>query len=79
MSDLPNPRVLLDRARLLGNMRRYEQAEVLVNQCLSIDPKYAEAYSLLSLVYKNTRIIKFCEYSYIRFSCTYRDKYCLFE
>jgi tetratricopeptide (TPR) repeat protein len=58
MSDSPNPKALLDRARLLGNMGRYEQAEVFVNQCLEIDPKCAEAYSLLSLVYKNTRRIR---------------------
>ena len=58
MSDSPNPKVLLDRARLLGNMGRYEQAEVFINQCLAIDPKCAEAYGLLSLAYKNTCRIK---------------------
>jgi tetratricopeptide (TPR) repeat protein len=58
MSDSPNSKALLDRARLLGNMGRYEQAEVFINQCLAIDPKCAEAYGLLSLAYKNTRRIK---------------------
>ncbi len=58
MSDLHNPKILLDRARLLCELRRCEQAEVLINQCLSIDPKSAEAYSLLSVVYRNTRRIE---------------------
>ncbi|AFY94798.1 tetratricopeptide repeat protein [Chamaesiphon minutus] len=58
MSDSPNPIELLDRACLLAQMGRYEQAEMLLKQYLSIDPKCAEAYALLSLVYGYTQRIE---------------------
>lgn len=58
MSDLPSLEALLDRAQLLGQMGRYEQAEVLLHQCLSIDPKCVQAHALLSLVYGYTQRIE---------------------
>jgi tetratricopeptide (TPR) repeat protein len=58
MTDSSSSRELLDRACLLGKMGRYEQAEVLIKQYLSIDPKCAEAYALLSLIYGYTQRIE---------------------
>jgi tetratricopeptide (TPR) repeat protein len=58
MSDLPNPKSFLDHARFLGKTGRYTQAEVLIKHCLSINPEYAHAYSILALVYVNTKRTK---------------------
>ena len=54
MSSLPDLFVLLERARLLlFQMNRYPEAEVLLQQCLSIDPQYAHTHALLAINYAN--------------------------
>ena len=54
MSNLPDLFVLLERARLLlFQMNRYPEAEVLLQQCLSIEPQYAHTHALLAINYAN--------------------------
>jgi tetratricopeptide (TPR) repeat protein len=56
MNDLSDLSTLLDRARLLlFQMHRYQEAEKLLQQCLSIEPQYSTTYALLALAYANLR------------------------
>jgi tetratricopeptide (TPR) repeat protein len=55
MSDLPNLSILLDRAHLLlFQMKRYQEAEILLQQCLSIDPRHAPTHAMLAINYAHT-------------------------
>lgn len=56
MNDLSNLFSLLDRARLLlFQMQRYPEAEILLQQCLSIDPNHAPTHALLAINYANMK------------------------
>jgi tetratricopeptide (TPR) repeat protein len=56
MNDLPDLSSLLDRARLLlFQMQRYQEAETLLQQCLSIEPQYSLTHALLALARANLR------------------------
>jgi predicted Zn-dependent protease len=56
MSNLPDISVLFDRAHLLlFQMKRYQEAEILLQQCLSIDPQHAPTHALLAINYANMR------------------------
>ncbi|AFY95675.1 tetratricopeptide repeat protein [Chamaesiphon minutus] len=56
MNDLSNLFTLLDRARLLlFQMYRYQEAEILLQQCLSIDPNHAPTHALLAINYANMK------------------------
>lgn len=55
MSDLPNLSTLLDRAHLLlFQMKRYQEAEILLQQCLSIDLRHAPTHAMLAINYAHT-------------------------
>jgi tetratricopeptide (TPR) repeat protein len=50
MSELPNLSDLLDRANLLlFQMKRYPEAELILQQCLAIDPQHAPTHALLAI------------------------------
>jgi tetratricopeptide (TPR) repeat protein len=54
MSDSSNLSSLLDRANLLlFQMKRYKEAEILLQQCLAIDPQRASTHALLAINYTN--------------------------
>jgi tetratricopeptide (TPR) repeat protein len=54
MRNLSDLFILLDRARLLlFQMKRYQEAEILLQQCLSIDPQHASTHALLAINYAN--------------------------
>lgn len=54
MSNSSNLSALLDRANLLlFQMKRYQEAEILLQQCLSIDPQHASTHALLAISYAN--------------------------
>jgi tetratricopeptide (TPR) repeat protein len=56
MSELPNLSDLLDRANLLlFQMQRYSEAEVVLQQCLALDPQHAPTYALLAINRANLR------------------------
>ncbi len=56
MSDLSNLSALLDRANLLVfQMKRYPDAEILLQQCLSIEPQHAPTHALLAINYANMK------------------------
>jgi tetratricopeptide (TPR) repeat protein len=54
MNDLPSANELLERASVLFQMKRYDRAEILLQQCLSIDPHCARAYCGMVIVYQYT-------------------------
>jgi tetratricopeptide (TPR) repeat protein len=55
MSNSPDLLALLDRAHLLiFQMKRYQEAEILLQTCLSIDPQQAPTHALLSSNYART-------------------------
>jgi tetratricopeptide (TPR) repeat protein len=50
MSELPNLLELLDRADLLlFQMKRYPEAEIVLQQCLALDPQHAPTHALLAI------------------------------
>ena len=54
MSDSLDLLALLDRAELLlFQMKRYQEAEMLLQQCLLIDPRHARTHALLAINYAN--------------------------
>jgi tetratricopeptide (TPR) repeat protein len=56
MSDYPDLATLIDRARLLlFQMQRYQEAETLLQQCLSIEPQSSLTHALLALARANLR------------------------
>jgi tetratricopeptide (TPR) repeat protein len=55
MSDSPDLSILLDRAHLLlFQMKRYQEAEILLQQCLSIAPQHAPTHAMLAINYAHT-------------------------
>jgi tetratricopeptide (TPR) repeat protein len=56
MNDLSDLFTLLDRAELLlFQMKRDREAEILLQQCLSIDPQHPQTHALLAITHANMR------------------------
>jgi tetratricopeptide (TPR) repeat protein len=54
MNDLPNSSELLNRIFALLDLKRFDRAEDLLEQYLSLDPHCARAYCAMVIVYQNT-------------------------